>query len=425
MLTNFGLLTSNQKTIWAMDLWKQARNLSFVNKFLGSDANAIVHHITELKKDEKGARAVITLISDLTGDGVAGDRRLEGNEEGMQTFEQVIRMDQIRNANRLEGRMADQKSIVNFRQNSRNLLAYWLSDRIDQMAFLTMGGVSYTKKPNGATRVGSDLQYLEFAADVTAPSANRRLRWDGTNKLLVASGASSAVTAADTPSWELFVQLKAYAKDRYIRGTRVDGGDEVYHAFLCPQAMAKLKLDPTYMLNLRHSMQTDVNKKLFSGGGGVMIDGIVLPRIPSRPEHAGRGLRLQVRLGRHAGRLPDHLRWRAGARHGRHRQPRVGREDVRLRQPARDQRRKNPGLPQAAVRVDLREPFDRGLRGHQRLLRDVIGQRLPQLKGNQDEQTSRGSRLPERAGSRIRRQLQRHHGGSRRRPQGHAGGHGR
>lgn len=275
MLTNFGLLTSEQKTIWSMDLWKQARNLSFVNKFLGSDANAIVHHITELKRDEKGARAVITLIADLTGDGVAGDRQLEGNEEGMQTFDQVIRIDQLRNANRLEGRMADQKSVVTFRSNSRNLLAYWMSDRIDQLAFLTLGGISYTKKPDGSTRVGSDLPYLEFAADVTAPSANRRLRWDGTNKTFVTSGASSAITAADTPTWELFVQLKAYCKDRYIRGTRREGGDELYHAFLCPQAMAKLKLDPTYMLNLRHSTNGQTNAKLF-GGGSVEIDGIVL-----------------------------------------------------------------------------------------------------------------------------------------------------
>lgn len=275
MLTNFGLLTSEQKTIWSMDLWKQARNLSFVNKFLGSDANAIIHHITELKRDEKGARAVITLIADLTGDGVAGDRQLEGNEEGMQTFDQVIRIDQLRNANRLEGRMADQKSVVTFRSNSRNLLAYWLSDRIDQLAFLTLGGISYTKRPDGSTRVGSDLPYLEFAADVTAPSANRRLRWDGTAKTLVASGASSAIVAADTPTWELFVQLKAYCKDRYIRGTRREGGDELYHAFLCPQAMAKLKLDPTYMLNLRHSTNGATNAKLF-GGGSVEIDGIVL-----------------------------------------------------------------------------------------------------------------------------------------------------
>lgn len=286
MLTNFGLLTNEQKTVWSMDLWKQARNLSFINKFLGSDANAIIHHITELKKDEKGARAVITLLADLTGDGVAGDRKLEGNEEGMQTFDQVIRIDQLRNANRLEGRMADQKSIVTFRSNSRNLLAYWLSDRIDQLAFLTLGGVSYTKKPNGANRVGSDLPYLEFAADVAAPSTNRRLRWDGTNKTLVAGGASSAITVSDAPTWELFVQLKAYAKDRYIRGTRREGGDEVYHAFLTPTAMAKLKLDPTYMLNLRHSTQSGVNAKLY-GGGAVEIDGIVLHEFRHVPNTQG------------------------------------------------------------------------------------------------------------------------------------------
>jgi pyruvate/oxaloacetate carboxyltransferase len=43
--------------------------------------------------------------------------------------------------------------------------------------------------------------------------------------------------------WEMFVQLKAYAKDRYIRGVKEDGGEETYHAFLTPQAMAKLKMD--------------------------------------------------------------------------------------------------------------------------------------------------------------------------------------
>ena len=34
-LTNFSLLTTEQKTIWSLDLWKQARNMSFVNKLLG------------------------------------------------------------------------------------------------------------------------------------------------------------------------------------------------------------------------------------------------------------------------------------------------------------------------------------------------------------------------------------------------------
>jgi len=274
-LTNFGLLTSEQKTVWGMTLWKQARNHSFINRFLGKGPNSLVQHITELKKSEKGARAVITLLADLTGDGVAGDRTLEGNEEAMQTFDQVIRIDQLRHANRHEGRMADQKSIVEFRGNSRDVLAYWLADRIDQLAFLTMSGVSYTKKNNGATRTGSDLPFLEFAADVAAPSANRRLRWDGTGKTLVASAATSSIASTDTPTWNMFVQLKAYAKDRYIRGIQEDGGEETFHAFLTPQAMAKLKMDDNYMLNLRHSQQRDKNDALFSGTS-VKIDGIYL-----------------------------------------------------------------------------------------------------------------------------------------------------
>ena len=275
--TNFALLTNEQKTVWSLDFWKQARNLSFVNKFLGKDANSLIQHITELKKTEKGARAVITLLADLEGDGVAGDRTLEGNEEAMKSYDQVIRIDQLRNANRHEGRMADQKSVVNFRENSRDKLAYWLADRIDQLAFLTLAGKAYTYHPNGTTRVGSDLKSLEFANDVVAPSAKRVVRWDGTSatKTIIVGGASTSVAATDTPTWEMFVQLKAYAKENYVRGIMGDGGEETYHAFLSPMAMSRLKLDPTYLANLRYAQQRGSSNELFTGSS-VKIDGIYL-----------------------------------------------------------------------------------------------------------------------------------------------------
>lgn len=273
-LTNFALLTEEQKTVWAMDLWKQARNYAFVNKFLGKDSNSLIQHITELKKSEKGARAVITLLADLEGDGVAGDRTLEGNEEAMKSYDQVIRIDQIRHANRHEGRMADQKSVVEFRNNSRDVLAYWLADRIDQLAFLTLSGVSYAMRNNGAPRIGSDLPFLEFAADVSAPTSQRKLRWNGTSKTLEINGATNTLTAADTPTWELFVQLKAYAKDQYLRGIKGPGGEEQFHAFLTPQAMARLKLDPTYMQNVRSARQRAADNPLFTGSS-VEIDGIM------------------------------------------------------------------------------------------------------------------------------------------------------
>jgi N4-gp56 family major capsid protein len=275
MLTNFSTLTTEQKTVWAMDLWKQARNFAFVNKFLGSDANSIIQHITELKKSEKGARAVITLLADLEGDGVAGDRTLEGNEEAMKSYDQVIRLDQLRHANRHEGRMADQKSIVNFRENSKDVLAYWLADRIDQLAFLTMSGVAYSFKNNGASRTGSDFPFLEFAADVAAPTASRYGRWNGTSKLMEWGTGTGSVAAADTPMWEMLVQAKAYAKEQYIRGVKEAGGEETYHVFMTPTAMSKLKLDQTYLLNLRHAQPRGDGNNLFTGAT-VKVDNLYL-----------------------------------------------------------------------------------------------------------------------------------------------------
>lgn len=273
--TNFALLTNEQKTAWSLDFWKQARNQSFISKFMGSDSNSMIQHITELKKTEKGARAVITLLADLEGDGVVGDRTLEGNEELLKSYDQVIRIDQMRNANKHEGTMADQKSVVGFRENSKDKLAYWLADRMDQMAFLTLAGVSYAKHTSGGTRVGSDLKNLEFAADVVAPSAKRVGYWNNTSKTFVVGGASSALPAAtDTPAWELFIQLKAYAKENFMRGMMVNG-EETYHAFLSPMAMSKLKLDPSYRDNLRHAQQRGAGNELFTGSS-VKIDGIML-----------------------------------------------------------------------------------------------------------------------------------------------------
>lgn len=281
--TNFGLLTNEQKTAWSMDFWKQARNYSFVSKFLGKDSNSLIQHIDELKKTEKGARAVITLVADMEGDGVVGDRQLKGNEEALKSYDQVIQIDQMRNANHNEGRMADQKSIVNFREQSRDKLAYWMADRIDQLAFLTLSGVVYSKKNNGSTRVGSDFVNLEFApTSADAPTSKRNLTWvQSTKTFSVNAGTGSIVGGAigtgDYPCWEAFIQAKAYAKDNYIRGTvSKENGDEVYHVFMTPQAMAKLKLDPVFRDNLRHAQSRGSDNQLFTGANSVLIDGIHL-----------------------------------------------------------------------------------------------------------------------------------------------------
>lgn len=274
-LTNFGALTTEQLTVWSRDTWMAARNAMFVKRFLGDDENAMIQRITELKKSDKGARAVITLVTDLEGDGVAGDRSLKGNEEGAKAFDQVIRIDQLRNANKSEGRMAEQKSVVAFRETSKNVLAYWVADRTDQMAFLTLTGVAYTSKNNGAARTGSDLPNLEFAADVTAPTANRHRRWVAASGSL-AAGDTTAVVATDTPSWKMLIEAKAYAKDNYIKPIKGEMGMELYNVFMTPRGLAKLKNDADFLAAWRHAMPRDSKNPLFAGADVIYVDGLAI-----------------------------------------------------------------------------------------------------------------------------------------------------
>ena len=278
-LTNFTNLTTEQKTVWSRDLWMAARNASFTMRFTGRGPNSMIQRITELTKSEKGDRAVLTLVADLEGDGVVGDYTMENNEEAIKAYDEVITIDQLRNANRLAGRMADQRSVVNFRNTSKDVLAYWLADRIDQMSFLTLTGVAYTQTNNGGTRpvnpTGRNLSDLAFAADVVAPSTNRWRRWDvGTPNQLLA-GATASVAATDLPSWEMLVEAKAYMKDQYIRGIKGPGGAEYYHVFMSPQGIAKLKQDSTFIQNLQNAGPRGASNPLFSGSM-LTQDGLII-----------------------------------------------------------------------------------------------------------------------------------------------------
>jgi N4-gp56 family major capsid protein len=278
--TNFAALTTEQKTAWAMETWSHARNLSFVNRFVGKGTNAMIQRVTELKKSEKGARAVMTLVADMLTDGVTGDYTLEGNEEALKAFDHVIQLDQLRNANRLEGRMADQKSIVNFRKESKDKLSYWLADRMDQMAFLTLSSVPYTKKNSGGDRpvlaTGQNLADLEFAPDLAAaPTANRAFHLTS-NGLTSGDGYSAADGTLTPLTYKDLVRIKAAAKDMYIRGIRGKGGQEIYHMFVTPEGMADLKLDADFIANVRHAGVRGDKNSLFAGTDSVMVDGLII-----------------------------------------------------------------------------------------------------------------------------------------------------
>jgi len=317
--TNFAALTTAQLQTWSRDFWKVARNMSFINQFAGTGSNAMVQRITELTKSEKGTKANLTLLADMTGDGTVGDFTLEGSEEALRSFDISIQMDQLRFANRLSGRLADQKSVVNFREQSRDALAYAMADRIDQLAFLTLAGIPYTQKNNGAARsvqgTGQNLGDLEFASDVTAPTVNRAVRTDGSGTAVrnlidvsdtslsgnfaEAQSGSDDMVSTDKLSYGHIVELKALAKERYLRGIRGAGNEEVYHMFVHPRQMADLKLDTDFLTAVRNAGTRGPSNPFFTGHNGLMVDGVMVHEFRHIPTNLGQTADTNVHGGNH------------------------------------------------------------------------------------------------------------------------------
>lgn len=270
--TAFSELTTQQKLVWSRDVWQAARDQMFIGKFIGSGDNAVIQRITELTKTEKGEQVIMHLVADLVEDGVIGDNEREGNEEAMQSYSQVINIDLLSHGVRSKGKMAEQKTVINFREMGRSRLAYWLANRCDQLAFLTMSGIAYSFKNNGAARSNSPFPLLTFAGDVAAPSSARSLMWDGTS---LATSNTASIASTYVPSYKMIVDLVAYAKENYVKPL-MSGGKEYYVLFVAPGTLAALKKDADYQRAVVGVATKSGTDSPWFTGGTVTIDGVVI-----------------------------------------------------------------------------------------------------------------------------------------------------
>lgn len=272
METNFAGLTPIQKVNWARETWNAARDQMFIKNFTGKGDNNVVHRITELTKTEKGDQCIFHLVADLVGDGVIDDNEREGNEEEMKSHSQIISIDQISHGVKNKGKLADQRTTINFREQGRDKLSYWLANRTDQLAFLTMSSISYAFNNDGSQRVNSPFPQLAFAGDVRPPSPKRSLMWDGTSLALSSTGN---ITNAFVPKYSMIVDAIAYAKEHRVKPL-MSGGKPYYVMFVAPGTLAMLKKDPDYQRAVvAVATKAGLDSPWFTGAT-VTVDGAVI-----------------------------------------------------------------------------------------------------------------------------------------------------
>lgn len=270
--TDFGALSTAVKRVWAAETWQAGRDNSFffANGFIGksdTDMNSLIQRVTKLTETERGLECVMQLVQDLQDDGVVGDNELDGNEEALLNDAQVIRIDQLRHGTKSKGEMAEQATVIRFRSQSKEKLAFWLSDKLDELMFLTLSGRAFSLKTNGATRTGSQLPSLSFGSDVVAPSSNR---------IIYGGSATSegTVTASDQFNWSTIVRANTTAQEKRLRPLR-DGGRNYYCIVVHPRQRRDLVLDPTYQTILRSAEKPGSKHPLFTGAVAT-VDGIII-----------------------------------------------------------------------------------------------------------------------------------------------------
>jgi N4-gp56 family major capsid protein len=277
--TNYGVNHPLAIKTWAPKLMVEALKKTHALQFMSKGKDSIVSIKTDLTTSEGGDRIRQGIRSQLRGDGIQGDNTAEGNEEALETFYQDVLIDQLRHAVRSGGKMSEQRVPFSVREEAKDGLADWWSDRIDTWFFNQLTG----------NTAQTDARYFGFNTPV-APDADHITFFDSTS---TSEGSISATTVAEfnLNAIDAAVEKAKLAKNA-LRPISI-GGKKHYAMFIHPYQVTSLRK------RTATGLWQDIQKAAIQGGettgnplftGALgMYNNVVLhesTRIPVSPNNA-------------------------------------------------------------------------------------------------------------------------------------------
>jgi len=263
MKTIFASANPLTKKLWEERLFRDVEIESyFVSRFMSESDNNLVQVQTDLTKSQ-GDQITFGLVPNLSGDGVTSGQILEGNEEGLGSFDYSVILEQYRHGTRTKGKLDVQRAMFSIPDVSRNKLKIWGAEKIDKLLVAALLA-SPTK-----------ILYRDGVAGVPSGTA-------------VSATAKAALTAANSKITPNFISaIRVWAKtggggQTYrIRPVKIDG-QEWYVLLVNPACMYDLRIDATFQQAQKDAMERGKNNPLFRGAVAVWDNVIIheTERIP-------------------------------------------------------------------------------------------------------------------------------------------------
>ena len=242
-VTEFGVNHPLAVKLWSKKLMYEALKETWISKFIGKGSDSLIQIDPQLK--EVGDKLTYGLRVLLTGDGVQGDATLEGNEENLLFYSDSIVINQLRHAVRSAGKMTEQRVPYSMREEARQGLSDWLSERFDVAFFNQIAGnsgITDTKFTGNNTATAPDSGHAIYAGD---------------------AGSEASLTTSASSTFNLAMIDRAVLKAKMaapsMRPLRV-GGEDKWVMFIHPYAHYQLRGQSTTGLYM------DIQKAAVSGG---------------------------------------------------------------------------------------------------------------------------------------------------------------
>lgn len=272
--------------LWAADLYSQAEDLTFWQKFEGPQGSSM----PLIRKDDLEKKAGDTIKVDvalaLVGAGATGDTALlAGNEEALGFRQFSFGVDSLQHAVRWS-KLGKILIDHDMRGVALNQLQKWLAGKLDDRVFSTFTGET----------IGG------YVPSITAANLPTAMKW-------FAGTATSVATVADTDAVGRLKlgdisDIKAYAQVvNKIEPLRIANGEELYGLVVHPYTALALKKDASFQQAQRDAQARGADNPVFTGALGVW-DNVVLyssNRIPKAADGAaGVGVGRNVFFGAQA-----------------------------------------------------------------------------------------------------------------------------
>jgi N4-gp56 family major capsid protein len=224
--TSYGVNDNLAVKLWAKKLFAESLKQTVYSELMGTGSDSVIQIRNEMNKSE-GDRVRIGLRMQLTGDGVAGDGTLEGNEEALATYYDDVFIDQLRHAVRSAGKMSEQRVPFSVRNEARMGLQDWWADRLDTWFF---------NQVCGNTAI-TDTRYCGMQATV-APTAS-------TNWIYTSADHTTDATLDNTDKFDSLSYIDtavvlAKTNTPAIRPAKIRG-QQLYVLFMHPLQVRDLR----------------------------------------------------------------------------------------------------------------------------------------------------------------------------------------